>query len=1551
MKRILPLALSVIILFGLVVWQGGWAEGEPWQPVPGPYGGSVAALVLSPNYPVDHTVFAGLRGQGVYRTTDSGTTWHRVSPDGWVIVSLAISPAFASDRTLFATHGLWTTGYRVYRSTDEGDSWQDVTPAWTGLPSTPHLAISPDFANDRTVYVVGGLQTFVSTDGGDTFVPTTGWLAFNDVTKLAFSPAYATDRTLFALVRNVGLYTSPDGGITWISTNLLGRLSTFAVSPDYANSRMLLAVSEIDGQLYLSPDGGNTWSPGTLTLGVGGEHTLLFSPTFGPGDRVILAASSTDPGIYRSEDGGVTWLPAGWYDPANAYVGGFIGGSVYALALAPNGSWDAAAFAGTSSGIYYSLDRGVHWWQGRSRLARLTIRALAVAPGDPSILLAGTSFFEHLRFDTGTPGEYDGNLQLSTDGGRTWRHVSRRLDQVQNVAFSPGFATDGTAFAAAGTLGQHGYADGGVYRSTNGGQDWAEVLSDRLCRALALSPNFAVDHTLWVSEFTYSSALGLYISTDGGDTWTPLAPTVHAQVLAPSPNYAVDQTLFAGTFDDGLQRSTNGGSDWARLLTKPVTALAVSPAYGASRTVYAGVKEISGAPGELYRSTDGGDTWLRLETGIPPAVGDDLLTFSTLAFAADGSVLAGVYFGREGASGAAYRSTDGGETWQAVGSGLDAYNVFVLAGVPSGSMTFYAGTDGGLWQLEVPQGGPAEAGTWASSGPRGGRAQALAVSPDLASDGVAFTGEWRDEKGGGQSGLGIFKSIDEGQTWQRSASGTETVAYSSAVHAFAFSPAFASDQTVFAATWGGLFRSTDGGQTWPWVSRLYSGPFGSISAVAVAPDYPDSGHVLAASGWGGLYMSRDGGINWTAYYTVPASSAVAYSPDFANDGVAFAGGWNGLYKTSDGGTSWTEVLTATGVSALAISPEFEVNGTLFVGADALYISHDGGTSWISITLPTGPYLINALVISPDFADQTLFAGIPAGLYRSTDGGLSWEAVASYPGLPVRSLAISPGWPAHPVLLVGTDQGVFRTTDGGATWALSQGPTPLSTEPIALSADESLLVTGAYRHGVYGSIDGGGSWVPLGLQEMGYYRIADVALSPAYATDGTMFAALDSTVTIGGMVRRTTDGGATWDLVYSTDYVGALAVSPQYASDQTVYVTGSSSRVLKSENGGDTWSLVGNWPPGVSSPVRWVALPRNYPADGTLFAAGYGFWRLPAGATTWEPAASGLTKDKYVLSLAVSPSYAADETLLATASWQSGPGGELYYGVFYSTDGGVNWELGNIGLPDTVLRYVTFSPYYVFDHTAYVTSKDQLYRSLSGGLSWTAVGAPPEASLYDLVVNSQGDMYVATDSGVWHYSTPAQDILVNGGFEADSGWELPQTPRPAGYSGHVAYDGARSMRIGTDNGTNVRAYSSARQVVTIPADAISATLHCSIYPVSGESTKIALTQTFPEGMIVDDMLSSGAAIVDAQYLLLLGPSGSPNLKTLFYQLSNEQRWQHFTFDLTPYAGQTFMLYFGVSNDGAGGQTGMYVDNVSLVIRRPVSPHVMYQQALPLIQRGE
>jgi hypothetical protein len=138
------------------------------------------------------------------------------------------------------------------------------------------------------------------------------------------------------------------------------------------------------------------------------------------------------------------------------------------------------------------------------------------------------------------------------------------------------------------------------------------LIEHAACNDLALSPNYTIDHTLWA----YMMGQGLLRSTNGGDTWSVLSNDFVVETLLASPNYAADQTLFASTSDARLLKSIDGGTHWTTVLYYTVTSLAISPAYGASQTVYAGVKEMPNSSGAIYRSGDGGAHWQKLATGI-----------------------------------------------------------------------------------------------------------------------------------------------------------------------------------------------------------------------------------------------------------------------------------------------------------------------------------------------------------------------------------------------------------------------------------------------------------------------------------------------------------------------------------------------------------------------------------------------------------------------------------------------------------------------------------------------------------------------------------------------------------------------------------------------------------------------------------------------------------------------------------------------------------------------------------------------------------------------
>ncbi|MBN2549438.1 MAG: carboxypeptidase regulatory-like domain-containing protein [Anaerolineales bacterium] len=175
-----------------------------------------------------------------------------------------------------------------------------------------------------------------------------------------------------------------------------------------------------------------------------------------------------------------------------------------------------------------------------------------------------------------------------------------------------------------------------------------------------------------------------------------------------------------------------------------------------------------------------------------------------------------------------------------------------------------------------------------------------------------------------------------------------------------------------------------------------------------------------------------------------------------------------------------------------------------------------------------------------------------------------------------------------------------------------------------------------------------------------------------------------------------------------------------------------------------------------------------------------------------------------------------------------------------------------------------------------------------------------------------------------------DYVTNGGFEANTWWNFPSSDAIAAYSTALWHSGARSVRTGILNpGDNVYSYSSARsQILNLPVGATSITLRAWLNPRSGEVVTSALPPE-PVGPQLEQASPDEAAAFDAQYVLVLNTSNDL-LETLMWVRSNSQVWTYYSFDLTKWRGQSIKLQFGTYNDGAGGVTAMYVDDVSLEV---------------------
>ena len=301
------------------------------------------------------------------------------------------------------------------------------------------------------------------------------------------------------------------------------------------------------------------------------------------------------------------------------------------------------------------------------------------------------------------------------------------------------------------------------------------------------------------------------------------------------------------------------------------------------------------------------------------------------------------------------------------------------------------------------------------------------------------------------------------------------------VSSLAVSPDYASDSTIFIGLHGwdlGVFRSTDGGDSWKKVSRG-------------VPRYQDEGECCG-------------------YYAV---HALVFSPAFAHDDTLFLGTWNGLFRSTDRGDTWHEVgrgLDDTRVIQASVSPGYGEDGTVFVVASnkdwdagpSLYRSTDRGDTWHRVAqrldVSWGRWIAARLVLSPSFdADGTLFAATLGGLLRSTDRGATWQAIYSYDDVLEGNfepwVAISPDFARDGTLFTSkVCGGVARSTDRGNTW--EQVDKGLTVPGMALSSAYRVCDPPGFASLVFPPSSTGDSGLFV-WTEVGIFQLSESFLKP------------------------------------------------------------------------------------------------------------------------------------------------------------------------------------------------------------------------------------------------------------------------------------------------------------------------------------------------------------------------------------------------------------------------------------------------------------------------
>lgn len=293
---------------------------------------------------------------------------------------------------------------------------------------------------------------------------------------------------------------------------------------------------------------------------------------------------------------------------------------------------------------------------------------------------------------------------------------------------------------------------------------------------------------------------------------------------------------------------------------------------------------------------------------------------------------------------------------------------------------------------------------------------------------------------------------------------------------FFLSPRFEHDSTIFWAARSSLWRSLDGGQTWLLVYQADPDPRPvDIRQFAMVSNQGMPGLTLFLGvddrffHQYSLWRSDDTGATWheaTAACSSPTATfsecpwfslraagegPVLFQPRFWYGGPPPP---YGIARSSDGGMTWDQVWDETSVFEVELSPDFNNDGNAFAVLlehsasldSSMIASRDGGDTWQAIDdeLCDRNFWYSDLVMSPNFArDATLlFSMYKNSLFISRDAGQSWQAIFPNGSTPVCDYSsvflgltprFAPGYPDDPTIYVATEAGLFASHDDGQSW--------------------------------------------------------------------------------------------------------------------------------------------------------------------------------------------------------------------------------------------------------------------------------------------------------------------------------------------------------------------------------------------------------------------------------------------------------------------------------------------------------------------------------------
>ena len=770
--------------------------------------------------------------------------------------------------------------------------------------------------------------------------------------------------------------------------------------------------------------------------------------------------------------------------------------------------------------------------------------------------------------------------------------------------------------------------------------------------------------------------------------------------------------------------------------------------------------------------------------------------------------------------------------------------VTTVTGVPSQPFTFYMGsTGGGIWRTM-------DAGhNWVNiSDGQIAVGSMGAVEVSLSDPNVVYAGTGSSKIRSNVSiGRGIYKSIDAGKTW--TFIGLRDVGQISTVRVHPTNPNLvyvaALGNPYVPNAERGVFRSSDGGKSWKKV--LFVSDSTGAADLELQPGSPN---VVFASMWhgqrkpwtiisgareGGIYKSTDGGDTWTRLGNgLPSDlfgrSNVSISAAMPNRIYALieAKPGGGLYRSDDGGTSWSLV---NGAQNLWTRPfyyttlEADPNNAdvVYVGNEGWFRSADGGKTFRNAQVPHGDN--HDMWINPKNSDFMIQSN-DGGATVSLDGGRTWSTQNNQPTAEIYQVALDNQYPYRvygaqqdnttlivPSLPLGTGQAdEWRTGPGCETGPII--PNRVNPDIVYGSCKGQFsrmnLRTGDEKQywvggeSLYGN--GGGTLIYR------FQRVSPMEVSPHEA----------ATIFYGSQyVHRTRDEGVTWEKI-SPDLTAFPKGEPQEASGtpitrdatgEEVYSvvysiresplakgliwTGSNDGLFHvTRDDGKTWSNITpkDLPPG----GRVQNIEPSPHHAGTAYYAYYRFllgdfapyiYRTDDYGRTWKrltDGTNGIAKDEPVRVVREDPERA----------------GLLYagteFGMYVSFDNGGHWQSLQQNLPATPVTDIKFA-------------RSDMVLSTQGRAFWIMDNLTPLQQLSDKIASSQAALF-----------KPREAVRTRGGRGGGGGGRGGGVQYPAGgaqidYSMSLAVADDATLEILDGTGKTIRKFSSAAPVAPQPVE--------------------------------------------------------------------------------------------------------------------------------------